>query len=227
MLSSEAAYRHGFINGLLFAPAPGKVVCVGRNYADHARELGNAVPDEPLLFIKPATALVPLEKPLVIPRRFQPCHYEAEMSVLIGAPLTLGNPEDARAAIAGVGVALDLTLRTLQGQLKAAGQPWEKAKAFDGSCALSRFVPFDDQNLRSLELSLTRNDAEVQRGNSGQMLFPVLDLLCRISAFFTLLPGDVVLTGTPAGVGALAHGDSLIAELGGQISVATTVVYHA
>src|SRR5690606_24767010 len=114
MLSSEAVYRHRFIDGRPFLRGPGKVVCVGRNYAAHARELGNSIPYEALLFIMPATALVALEQPLVIARRFQPCHYETEISVLIGKTLTEAAPAAAREAIAGIGVALDLTLRELQ-----------------------------------------------------------------------------------------------------------------
>ena len=226
MLSSDTVYRHRFVDGRPFLQGPGKVVCVGRNYADHARELGNPVPEEPLLFIKPATALVALEQPLVIARRFQPCHYETEISVLIGKPLSQAAPDGAREAIAGLGVALDLTLRELQNRLKAEGQPWEKAKAFDGSCALSHFVPPGGQALEALPLRLTRNGVLAQDSSSRQMLFPILDLLCRISAFFTLVPGDVVLTGTPEGVGALADGDSLRAELPGLLAVDTTVVYR-
>ncbi|HLS99193.1 MAG: fumarylacetoacetate hydrolase family protein [Porticoccaceae bacterium] len=226
MLSSEAVYRHRFIDGRPFLRGPGKVVCVGRNYAAHARELGNPIPDEPLLFIKPATALVALEQPLVIARRFQPCHYETEISVLIGKTLTEAAPDAAREAIAGIGVALDLTLRELQDRLKAEGQPWEKAKAFDGSCGLSPFVPAGGLDLDAIHLRLVRNGVEAQHGDSGQMLFPILDLLCRISAYFTLVPGDVVLTGTPEGVGALADGDSLRAELPGLLAVDTTVVYR-
>ncbi len=226
MLSSEAVYRHRFVDGRPFLQGPGKVVCVGRNYADHARELGNPVPDEPLLFIKPATALVDLEQPLAIRRRFQPCHYETEISVLIGRPFSEGRPGQAEAVIAGLGVGLDLTLRTLQDRLKASGQPWEKAKAFDGSCALSHFVPFNGQDLTALEVSLSRNGERTQRGSSAMMLFPILHLLSHISEFFTLVPGDVVLTGTPAGVGPLADGDRLVAELVGQVRVETTVVYR-
>jgi 2-keto-4-pentenoate hydratase/2-oxohepta-3-ene-1,7-dioic acid hydratase in catechol pathway len=225
MLSSETVYRHRFADGRPFFQGPGKVVCVGRNYAAHVRELGNDIPDEPLLFIKPATSLVALDQPLAIPGRFQPCHYETEIAVLIGAPLRCAQPPQALGAVAGLGVALDLTLRELQDSLKATGQPWEKAKAFDGSCALSHFTLYGGEDLAAIELSLTLNGRRVQHGHSGQMLFPVLDLLCRISVFFTLLPGDVVLTGTPEGVGALAEGDQLRAELPGLIGVDTTVTY--
>ncbi len=225
MAFSEAPYRHRFEDGTDADLPPGKVVCVGRNYADHIRELGNARPPEPVLFIKPVTALVAMEEPIRVDASLGTWHYETEIAVLVGTQLRRCEPAEARDAIAGVGLAFDFTLRELQSELKAAGQPWEKAKAFDGSCALSRFLhPGQVSGWDSLSLKLVRNGERVQSGNSGQMLFPVIELLCYISRFFTLLPGDVVLTGTPAGVGPLAQGDSLRAELDGQLRVETSVV---
>ena len=203
----------------------GKVVCVGRNYAEHARELNNPVPSEPVLFIKPSTALVNLEQPVSIPLQFGSCHFEAEMAVLIGESLTRCNEEQAVSAIAGVGVALDLTLRDLQSALKEKSLPWEKAKAFDGACPISAFVSMQNINeLQRQQIQLRQNGELRQDGNSADMLTPVLPLLVYISQFFTLSPGDIVLTGTPAGVGPLAVGDSLEISLGDIINVQTEIV---
>ncbi|WP_295874862.1 fumarylacetoacetate hydrolase family protein [uncultured Zhongshania sp.] len=218
-------YRHRLAVGSEYSYTPGKVVCVGRNYADHAKELGNAVPSSPLLFIKPATAMVAMTEPVALPEGFGACHHELEMALLIGQPLTKAAPDQCRAAIAGIGLALDLTLRELQDELKKKGHPWERAKAFDGACPLSEFAAFD-QNLdfASLTLRLTRNGGVQQQGSCGDMLFSVENLLSEISHSFTLMPGDVVLTGTPAGVGPLSSGDQLVAELGDYLRVETVVL---
>jgi 2-keto-4-pentenoate hydratase/2-oxohepta-3-ene-1,7-dioic acid hydratase in catechol pathway len=203
----------------------GKVVCVGRNYAEHARELNNPVPSEPVLFIKPSTALVSLEPQVSIPSQFGACHFEAEMAVLIGERLTSCNEQQAASAIVGVGVALDLTLRELQSALKEKSLPWEKAKAFDGACPVSAFVSLQAMNdLHSQQIQLRQNGQLRQDGNSADMLTPVLPLLVYISQFFTLSPGDIVLTGTPAGVGPLAVGDHLEISLGDIINVQTEII---
>lgn len=202
----------------------GKVVCVGRNYAEHARELNNPIPTEPLLFIKPATAIVPMEQPFTIPADRGSCHIETEMALLIGVPLTSADTVQAVAAVVGVGLGFDLTLRDLQNDLKAKGLPWEKAKGFDGGCPLSGFVSAAGVDFGNIDLRLTRNGELQQQGNSGDMLTPVAELLSYISGIFTLMPGDIVLTGTPAGVGPLDSGDQLTAELGCFISVNTRVV---
>jgi len=205
--------------------AVGKVVCVGRNYAAHAKELNNPVPTEPVMFIKPATALVSLEQSVSIPLQFGACHFETEMAVLIGERLTSCNEQQAATAIAGVGVALDLTLRELQSALKEKSLPWEKAKAFDGACPVSAFVSLQTINdLSGQQIQLRQNGELRQDGNSADMLTPVLSLLVYISQFFTLSPGDIVLTGTPAGVGPLAVGDHLEISLGDIINVQTKIV---
>lgn len=202
----------------------GKVVCVGRNYADHARELNNPVPSEPILFIKPATALVPLEAPLSIPEDRGACHVETEMALLIGQRLQGAGQAQALAAIVGVGVGFDLTLRDVQNRLKDKGHPWEMAKAFDGSCPLSAFVAPEGLAWDQVTLQLDRNGQRQQDGNSGDMITPVGELLAYISRYFTLNPGDVVMTGTPAGVGPLHSGDSLQVRLDDRLAVATTVL---
>ncbi len=217
-------YHHHWTSGLAIDLPEGKVVCVGRNYADHARELGNEVPSEPLLFMKPATALVPLEQPLKLPADRGEIHHELEIAALIGRPLKNANSEAARAAIYGIGLALDLTLRELQNELKQGGLPWEKAKAFDGSCPLSPFIETGAAGeLDALELELVINGTPRQRGSSAQMLFTIPELIADISRHFSLRPGDVVLTGTPAGVGPLQDGDELAMRLGDMLRVETSV----
>lgn len=197
----------------------GKVVCVGRNYAAHAAELNNPVPAEPLLFMKPATAVVALEQGWPIPEGQGDCHIETEMALLIGSPLTKASEQQALSAIIGVGIGFDLTLRDVQTQLKQQGHPWERAKAFDGSCPLSIFIGATEFNWADAQLRLTRNGVLQQEGNSADMITPVAKLLAVISQQFTLMPGDVVLTGTPAGVGAIQTGDLLEAELNQQLKV--------
>lgn len=221
----DTNYRHLFANGLSVPWPAGKAVCVGRNYSDHIVELNNDVPTEPILFIKPTTAMVSFSGFIKLARRFGIHHYETEMTLLIGKKLQCCNEKEARDAIAGVGVGLDLTLRSLQNSLKAKGHPWERAKAFDGSCVLSRFVILDNTlDLQNIKLCLWRNDELVQNTNTGQMLFPVLTLLCDISRTFTLMPGDIVMTGTPRGVGELLAGDKLKAELDSLITEETIVI---
>ncbi|WP_404415810.1 fumarylacetoacetate hydrolase family protein [Marinospirillum sp.] len=197
----------------------GKIVCVGRNYAEHAAELNNPVPAQPLLFMKPATAAVQLSKTLQLPGDRGPVHYETELALLIGKPLSKATPDEVLPAIAGVGLALDLTLRELQSQLKQKGHPWELAKAWDGACPLTDFVPARQvENWQELELSLAINGEERQRGKASQMLTPIPELLSYISQHFTLLPGDLVITGTPSGVGELAAGDQLELQLTGLLT---------
>lgn len=202
----------------------GKVVAVGRNFAEHAAELNNPLSEEPLLFIKPSTSLVDMQKPLQLPQNQGEVHYELEIALLIGEQLTQASPEEALSKVAGVGLALDLTLRDVQTQLKELGQPWEKAKAWDGSCPLSYLVPSKKiTDWQQLELSLKINGELRQQGTASQMLTPFPQLLSYISHNFTLLPGDLVITGTPKGVGKLNSGDQLTASLTGLIEVTTQV----
>lgn len=214
-------YQHRHADGAACKLPPGKVVCVGRNYAEHARELNNPVPAEPILFIKPRTALVPMEAPVAVPPGN--CHFETELAVLIGAPLKNAGETQVRAAIAGIGLGLDLTRRDIQDELKAKGLPWEKAKAFDGACPLSAFVnPGRVADLANTRIRLIVNGETRQDGNTADMLTPVLPLIAYMSTFFTLEPGDVVLTGTPKGVGPLRAGDALRVVLGEDLLVVET-----
>jgi 2-keto-4-pentenoate hydratase/2-oxohepta-3-ene-1,7-dioic acid hydratase in catechol pathway len=218
-------YKHIDNNGRYIDLPVGKVVCVGRNYLQHIKELQNEIPNNPLLFIKPSTALSPLNKPVVIPKNLGSCHNELEVAVLIKTKLRQASVPEVKDAIWGVGLGLDLTLRDVQSALKKQGHPWERAKAFDYSCPISQFVIIDQlEKLSNIDFSLIVNGDIRQQGNSQDMLFSVLKLLVDISNTFTLLPGDIVMTGTPKGVAALSVDDQLVIELNGHFSVNTCVV---
>jgi len=205
-----------FTDGRHTAAPVGKIVCVGRNYAEHARELNNPVPSAPLLFIKPASAAVALETPLKAQFARGEVHFETELALLIGKPLTAATPDQAARAVAGLGLALDLTLRDVQSRLKEKGHPWEIAKAFDGACPLSAFAPVRGEvDWQALHFSLDIDGERRQSGDTGDMLFAIPELLAEMSRHFTLEPGDVVLTGTPAGVGVLPRGAELRLQLAG------------
>ena len=205
-------------------PAIGKVVCVGRNYAEHAKELNNPIPAQPILFMKPVSSVVDMGETLNIPVGQGSVHHELEIALLIGETLSHANEQQAEKSIQAVGLGLDLTLRDVQAQLKDKGHPWERAKAFDGACPISEFVSVDQiSDCKNLSLQLIRNGKLQQDGNSRDMLFPILPLLAHISQSFTLNPGDIVLTGTPAGVGPRESGDQLTARLADMIEVTTSV----
>lgn len=213
-----------FTDGQAFPHPLGKIVCIGRNYADHAKELDNPVPSEPLLFIKPATSAVSFDEPLEAPFSRGEVHYEAELALLIGETLTHATTDEAERAIVGIGLALDLTLRDVQTRLKEKGHPWEIAKAFDGACPLSDFLPLSrvpNWNALSFELEI---DGELrQHGEGSDMLFPIPMLVSEMSQHFTLEPGDVILTGTPQGVGELPRGARLHLTLTGGLDVSGQV----
>lgn len=202
----------------------GKVVCVGRNYAAHAEELGNEIPTRPILFIKPASSVIGTDS--LIPSQIidvprdtaYDVHYEAELCVRIGAPLKAASIEEIKAmpkAIDAVTLGLDLTLRDLQSELKAKGHPWERAKCFDGSCVLAQWVePESYADFSAVNYQLYINEQLTQDGHTELMLFPLYELLSEISYAFSLQPGDVIMTGTPSGVGVLKAGDKLTLKLG-------------
>ena len=218
-------YQHHNWQGALLDYPVSKVVCVGSNYAKHIQEMGSAVPDEPVLFIKPETALCVIRQPLALPQGLGSVHHEVELAVLIGATLRQASEAHVQKAIAGYGIALDLTLRDVQGKMKKAGQPWEKAKGFDNSCPISGFIPTADfkADPQNTSLSLRENGDIRQQGNTADMIHKILPLIAYMSRYFTLKPGDVILTGTPEGVGPLNSGDELDIEFNGQ-SVKTRVL---
>jgi len=217
-------YQHRDWQGALLDFPVNKVVCVGNNYADHIKEMGSQVSAEPVVFIKPETALCDIRQPIALPTGLGSVHHEIELAVLIGTPLKQATPDRVANAIAGYGLALDLTLRDLQSQFKAAGQPWEKAKGFDGSCPMSGFIPVSEfGDAQQAELRLLINGELRQEGNTRDMLTPVLPLIAYMSRFFTLRAGDIILTGTPHGVGPLKAGDEISATLNGK-DVTTRVI---
>ncbi|MBM7454626.1 2-keto-4-pentenoate hydratase/2-oxohepta-3-ene-1,7-dioic acid hydratase in catechol pathway [Oceanisphaera litoralis] len=210
-------YQHMDLQGQPLPYAVGKVVCVGRSYQDHAAELNNPVPEEPLLFIKPSTSLTGLDAPLLLPKGLGAVHHELEVALLIGRRLCHTEPGHALEAVVGVGLALDLTLRDVQDRLKAQGHPWERAKAFDGSCPVTPFaLPEVLNDLQHLDFSLRVNGEQRQKGNTAMMMWSIGELLAQMSRCFTLNPGDVVLTGTPRGVAELKPLDELDMQLNGQ-----------
>jgi 2-keto-4-pentenoate hydratase/2-oxohepta-3-ene-1,7-dioic acid hydratase in catechol pathway len=212
------SYQHQYIDGTRIHFPVGKVVCIGRNYAEHAKELNNPVPTEPLLFIKPGSCVVGLDGGFTIPADRGSVHYEAEIAVLIGKPLAK-NPseEEVLAAIAGFAPGLDLTLRDVQSKLKEKGLPWEIAKSFDGAAVLAPFVSADAYpDLTDIDIRLTVNGEVRQDGNSKLMLNPIVPMIQHMASCFSLQPGDVIMTGTPAGVGPFNVGDEIVLELPGQ-----------
>ncbi len=193
-----------------------KVVCVGRNYREHAKELNNPVPQSPLLFIKSVNTLVqmanqqqtPVE--LVLPKGLGECHHEIEIAILVGQTLSHSTPEQCCSAIAGIGLAVDLTLRDLQQKLKQKGQPWERAKSFDGACPVSEFSSIELINPKqAIDFCLLINQKSIQQGDSRDMIFEIPYLMSNISEAFSLQAGDIILTGTPAGVGPVEKGDQI------------------
>lgn len=212
-----------YSSGKRFEAPTSKVVCVGRNYAEHAKELNNPIPDSPILFIKPETSLVNIEPSFVIPA--SDCHYEAEIAILIGKELNKASFEHAQEGIAGVGLAMDLTKRSLQSQLKKKGHPWEISKAFDGSCPLSQFIPISAiTSLESITFSLSINEEIKQKGIAKDMITPIVPLIIYISEHFTLRAGDIVLTGTPQGVGELFNNDKIELTLLDDLHIKTQAV---
>ena len=211
------SYQHQYIDGTPIHFTLGKVVCVGRNYAEHAKELNNPVPTEPLLFIKPGSCTVPLAGGFAIPEDRGAVHYEAEIAVLIGKPLSRKpSTEEVLDAISGYAPALDLTLRDVQAKLKEKGLPWELAKSFDGACVLPPFVSAGSfEDVTDIPVRLTVNGEVRQDGNSAMMLNPIVPMIQYMAAHFALQAGDVILTGTPAGVGPFNVGDELVLELPG------------
>ena len=191
-----------------------KIVCLARNYAEHARELGNETPAAPVLFMKPASSVIGDGETVRIPDYSEECHYEVELAVLIGTQARNTGEEKALDCVAGYGVAIDMTLRDVQNQLKAKGLPWEIAKGFDTSCPLSDFVPAASiADPHALKLKLAVNGEVRQNGTSSDMINRIPQIIAHISAIFTLEPGDVILTGTPAGVGQVRAGDVMTAGI--------------
>ena len=187
-----------------------KIICVGRNYTDHIKELENNKPKEPVLFLKPDSSIILNNKPFFIPDFSKNIHYELELIIKISRLGKHIQEKFSHKYYDFIGLGIDFTARDLQSDLKVKGLPWEKSKAFDGSCFISKWInksEFNDVN--NLNFKLNKNGNTVQKTNSKLMLWKIDELISYISTFFTLKIGDVIFTGTPAGVGKVSIGDNL------------------
>jgi len=195
-----------------------KIICVGRNYVAHAAELGNEVPDSPMLFMKPHTALLTDNKPMYYPDFTNDLNYEAELVLKICKNGRHIQPEFADTYYDQIGFGIDFTARDLQQKCKEKGHPWEIAKAFDNSAPLSKqFISVKDlPNVRSIKFEMTLNGKVVQSGDSALMIYSFNDIICYASKFFKLQLGDYIFTGTPSGVGPVHKGDILIGSIEGR-----------
>ncbi len=193
-----------------------KILCVGRNYRAHADELGNELPSEPLFFMKPESALVEGGGSIPYPSFTEELHFETELVIRIGRDGKEVEADKADRYIEGLGIGFDLTARDLQKRLKEKGHSWEKAKAFDRSAPISAdFIPLSSiPDLSNLAFSCEKNGSKVQSGNTGEMIFSFFDLIAHISTYISLKKGDLLFTGTPAGVGPIMRGDKLEAFIG-------------
>ncbi|MFV8375681.1 fumarylacetoacetate hydrolase family protein [Flavobacterium sp. LB1P62] len=194
-----------------------KIICIGRNYANHIEELQNERPTEPVVFMKPDSAVLLKQHPFVIPEFSEDIHHEIEIIVKINKVGKYIEPKFAHKYYDEISVGIDFTARDLQSQLKAKGLPWEKAKAFDGSAVIGEFLPKNQfSSLENITFELTNNNKTVQIGNSSLMLWKIDELISHVSQFFTLKIGDIIFTGTPEGVAAVKPDDVLEGFLEGQ-----------
>ncbi|MGB2868539.1 MAG: fumarylacetoacetate hydrolase family protein [Bacteroidota bacterium] len=192
----------------------GKILCIGQNYAQHAKEMKSDVPTSPIFFLKPPTAIVRNGGTVVLPSISNDVHHEVELTVLIGEGGKDIPKESALRHVAGYGVGLDMTMRDIQDQAKKKGMPWTLAKGFDTSAPLSEFAPASSiRNPNALDIQLTVNGTVRQSSNTTNLIFSVETLIAYISRFFTLERGDVIFTGTPEGVSRVSKGDLLEAVL--------------
>ncbi len=190
-----------------------KIICIGRNYAKHIKELANEKPKEPVIFLKADSSVLPKRNPFVIPPFSDDVHYEVEILVKINRVGKYIDQKFSYKYYDEIGMGIDFTARDLQRKLKEKGLPWEKAKAFDGSAVIGDFYPKQDYNLESIRFQLLKNNELVQDGNSIDMLWKIDEIIAYVSQFFTLKKGDIIFTGTPEGVGKVNIGDVLVGKL--------------
>lgn len=191
-----------------------KIICIGRNYAEHAKELGNALPTEPVFFCKPDSALLPKGNPFYIPDWTNDVHYEVELVLRIDRLGKHISEEFAPRYYGAVGLGIDFTARDIQEDLKKKGLPWEKAKGFDGSAVVSQeFIPVEQLPADAIPFALQKNGIVVQSGNSADMIFGFNSIVSYVSRYMTLKIGDLIFTGTPSGVGKVSPGDALVGTL--------------
>lgn len=217
-------YQHLTVDGEAIALPVGKVLCIGQNYQDHIAEMQSKTAPQALFFIKPSTALCDFAPGFSLPQQQGAVHNETELAVLISKPLKQADFATVNEAIWGYSLALDLTLRDVQAELKKLGRPWEIAKGFDDACPIAGFVEKAAlQHPQQTEFRLTVNGSLRQHGNTANMIRGITQLISEMSQHFTLLPGDIVLTGTPAGVGPLQSGDQLQLQLADIFTVNSKV----
>ncbi len=202
----------------------GKIVCVGRNYAEHAKELGNEIPEFPIIFLKPASNVIFSNEPVVHPSYSNNLHHEVELVLYIGEDAKNANDEVAEKAIHGYTIGLDMTLRDLQNEFRKKGEPWTLSKCFDTAAVLSEVVLKKDYKLRGDEkISLSVNGTVRQNSTLNKMLFSPVEIVKYISARMTLERGDLIFTGTPEGVGRVVPGDKLVGALENIGTIETTI----
>lgn len=192
-----------------------KIICIGRNYAAHAQELGNEIPESPVIFMKPDTAVLK-GNDFYIPEFSKDVHYELEVVLKISKGGKYIQEENAGKYYEEIGLGIDFTARDLQSELKSKGLPWELAKGFDGSAVLLGFFPKSNFDMKNLNFSLLKNKEEVQNGNTSLMIFTPEQIIAFVSKYFTLRVGDLIFTGTPQGVGKVSENDELQAFLEDQ-----------
>lgn len=187
-----------------------KIICIGRNYSEHIKELANERPSEPVVFIKPDSAILPKEQDFYIPEFTKEVHYEVEVLVKIKKVGKHVDPKFAHTYYDEIGLGIDFTARDLQSKLKEKGLPWEKAKGFDGAAVIGKWVAKSNyKDLNNLNFSLQKNGQLVQQGNTSLMLWEIDELIAYVSQFFMLKKGDIIFTGTPKGVGEIQPNDYL------------------
>lgn len=190
-----------------------KIICIGRNYAEHAKELGNEIPENPVIFMKPDTAVLKKGSDFYLPEFSKEVHYELEVVIKISKGGKYIQKENAPKHYEEIALGIDFTARDIQAQLKEKGLPWELAKSFDGSAVLSDFFSKESFDLKKLKFQLKKNKAIVQDGNTAMMLFSPDEIIAFASQYFTLKVGDLIFTGTPKGVGKVEENDVLEAYL--------------
>ncbi|MCF1421327.1 fumarylacetoacetate hydrolase family protein [Mangrovimonas futianensis] len=201
-----------------------KLICIGRNYTDHIAELANERPTDPVIFMKPDTSILPAKHPFFIPDFSDDVHHEVEILVKISKVGKHIDKKFAHKYYDQIGLGIDFTARDLQAQLKSKGLPWEKAKGFDGAAVIGDWLPKEQfENLNEVSFSLTKNGNKVQEGNTSLMLWKIDEIIEYVSKYFTLKIGDIIFTGTPAGVSKVEANDELIGYIGNQPMFTVTV----
>ena len=201
-----------------------KIICIGRNYVNHAKELNNPVPEIPVWFMKPQTSLLTKNKDFFHPEFSQEIHFETELVYRINRVGKYIEEKFAHTYYDAIGIGFDFTARDLQSEFKAKGLPWEPAKSFDGSAPISKFIPISEfKDLSNIEFSMHKNGQLTQQGQSSDMIFSIDKIIAYVSQFVTFKIGDLIYTGTPAGVGPIEIGDTLEAFIGDKLMLTTQI----